>query len=331
MGLTVAILITLFVSMSGPTLAAEQPVMPMASKWLERQATPPEAKDVKWAPQGEQTCIKCQDEKRDRTILFTAHGVKGDTNTPMAQHQCESCHGPSSEHNDARPPKGEKRPPVDVVFKGEFLSPIDKRNEVCAGCHMGDKHINWPGSAHQANDVACTDCHTNHTVRDPVMNKKTEAAVCFGCHGEQRAESFAFSHHPVREGKVGCSDCHNTHGTGGQKLLKEFTLNEVCYSCHAEKRGPYMWEHEPVRENCSNCHTPHGSTQTSLLKMREPFLCQSCHQNSRANHEGLLSGANQLPGASSAAAYNMLLARGCENCHVQVHGSNAPSGGMLTH
>jgi DmsE family decaheme c-type cytochrome len=300
-----------------------------APAWPQTAAAP-EEKPVQWSPQGEQTCIKCHDEQRDRTVLFTAHGVRGDKRTPMAQHACESCHGPSSEHNNARPPKGEKRPPVDVVFKGEFLSPVDKRDQVCATCHAGGEHINWPGSQHQANDVACTDCHTNHVARDPVLTRKTEAEVCFSCHAEQRAESFQFSHHPVREGKVGCSDCHNTHGSGGQSLLKEFTVNEVCYTCHAEQRGPFLWEHQPVREDCSSCHQPHGSTQSALLKMRSPFLCQTCHQNSRAGHEGLVSGGKQLPGGGSPAQYNMLLARGCQNCHMKVHGSNAPSGGMLT-
>ncbi len=291
----------------------------------------PAAKPVEWAPQGEQTCFKCHEEPQDRTILFTAHGVRGDKKSPMAQHACESCHGPSPEHNNARPPKGQKRPPVDVAFKGEFASPVDKRNKTCATCHMGGEHINWPGSAHQSNDVACTDCHTNHTIADPVMNKKTETQVCFNCHTQQRSESYLTSHHPVREGKVGCSDCHNSHGSGGQSLLKEFTLNETCYACHAEQRGPFLWEHEPVREDCSTCHQSHGSTQQALLKVREPFLCMTCHQNSRANHEAIVSGGNQLPGKAAAVGLNLMVGRGCENCHSKVHGSNAPSGNMLTH
>ena len=325
--LAIGLLAVLFALAGRPAAAAEG--FQLANQWLGKSTVG--GKPVEWAPQGEQTCIKCHDQQHDRTILFTPHGVKGDKATPMAQHACESCHGPSMDHNNARPPKGEKRPPVDVAFKGEFASPVEKRNQVCSTCHLGGEHINWPGSAHAAADVACTDCHSNHTTRDPMLSKKTEAQVCFTCHAEQRAQSFQFSHHPVREGKVGCSDCHNTHGSGGQKLLREFTLNEVCYTCHAEQRGPFMWEHQPVREDCGNCHEPHGSTQQALLKLREPFLCQTCHTNSRANHEGLVSGGNQLPGAGSPAAYNLLLGRGCENCHMKVHGSNAPSGGMLTH
>jgi DmsE family decaheme c-type cytochrome len=303
---------------------------PASTRAWSQMAAGPDGKPIEWAPQGEQTCLKCHDTQRDRAVLFTAHGVHGDENSPMAQHACESCHGPSPEHNNARPPKGEKRPPVDVSFNGEFVSSADERSQVCTTCHAGGAHINWAGSQHQANDVTCTSCHVSHVPRDPVLSKKTEAEVCFTCHAEQRSESFQFSHHPVREGKVGCSDCHNTHGSGGQSLLKEFTVNEVCTTCHAEQRGPFLWEHQPVREDCTSCHKPHGSTQNALLTLRSPFLCQTCHQNSRAGHEGLVSGGKQLPGNGSPAQYNMLLARGCQNCHMKVHGSNSPSGGMLT-
>lgn len=307
----------------------------VAPAWPQAPQQPNPAAPVTsaWTTDAETSCIKCHGEVRDRTILFTPHGVKGDQHSPMAlaNHSCESCHGPSSAHNDARPPKGEKRPPTDVVFKGEFLSPVDKRNQICAGCHQGGEHINWTGSAHQRADVACTDCHASHVKSDPVMAKKTEPQVCFTCHGQERTESLQTSHHPIREGKVTCSDCHNTHGSGGPKLLKEFTLNETCYLCHPEQRGPFVWEHQPVREDCSTCHRSHGSPQTSLLTQRQPFVCMTCHQTSRANHDAMVSGGLQLPGSSGVGTYNMLLGRGCSNCHSKVHGSNAPSGGMLTH
>ena len=126
--------------------------------------------------------------------------------------------------------------------------------------------MNWQGSAMQRNGVACTDCHTAHAAKDPVLVKATQPEKCFTCHAEQRADSFKYSHHPIREGLVVCSDCHNPHGSPGDtKSLKEFTVNETCYNCHADKRGPMLWEHQPVRDNCLNCHTPHGSNQPRLL------------------------------------------------------------------
>ena len=209
----------------------------------------------------------------------------------MAKHACESCHGPSPEHNNARPPKGEKRPPVDVVVQrrvrfSRWISavrsapPATRAESTSTGQAASIRRTTLPAPIATSAMWPRTRC----------LSKKTEAEVCFTCHAEQRSESFQFSHHPVREGKVGCSDCHNTHGSGGQSLLKEFTVNEVCYTCHAEQRGPFLWEHQPVREDCSSCHKPHGSTQSALLTIRSPFLCQTCHQNSRAGHEGLVSG-----------------------------------------
>ena len=151
--------------------------------------------------------------------------------------------------------------------------------------------------------------------------------------------SFKYSHHPIREGKVVCSDCHNPHGSPGPKLLKEFTVNETCYNCHAEKRGPLLWEHQPVRDNCLNCHTPHGSTQARLLIERMPYLCQKCHET--GNHNSAPWSANQVPGVNSPYNNSARTApsglavpdddpRSCANCHSQVHGSNSPAGIFLT-
>jgi predicted CXXCH cytochrome family protein len=62
-------------------------------------------------------------------------------------------------------------------------------------------------------------------------------------------------------------------------LMAKASINDTCYQCHAEKRGPFLFEHAPVRENCLNCHTPHGSNQNTLLVAPIPFLCQQCHSN----------------------------------------------------
>jgi DmsE family decaheme c-type cytochrome len=140
--------------------------------------------------------------------------------------------------------------------------------------------MNWKGSAHEENNKACTDCHTAHAAKDPVLVKLTQADVCFTCHARERADSFKYSHHPMREGKVVCSDCHNPHGSPGDtKLLKEFTINETCYNCHADKRGPLLWEHQPVRDNCVNCHNPHGSNEPRLMVERLNFLCSPARGN----------------------------------------------------
>ena len=102
-----------------------------------------------------------------------------------------------------------------------------------------------------------------------------EIDTCSQCHKNKRAEIWRTSHMPVREGKMTCSSCHNPHGSFGESLLKEATVNDTCYKCHAEKRGPFLFEHAPVRESCTNCHDPHGSVNDFMLKISRPRLCQS--------------------------------------------------------
>ncbi len=275
---------------------------------------------------GAETCLKCHNDAKVNPILQTPHAMKGDQHTPFAQQGCESCHGPSAAHVQSR------QNPPEVVFKGKNISPVKERNEVCLTCHQSGLRMNWQGSKHDANDAACTNCHQTHVHKDPVLVKQTQAEKCFTCHSEQRSQIFRFSHHPVREGKVTCSDCHNPHGSPGPKLLKEVTVNETCYNCHAEKRGPLAWEHQPVRENCLTCHNPHGSNQPRLLIQRSPYLCQECHSNS--GHQANPQSGQQLPGKTNfngTIGINFrAFSRGCVTCHSQIHGSNSPGGMWFT-
>jgi DmsE family decaheme c-type cytochrome len=183
--------------------------------------------------------------------------------------------------------------------------------------------------------MACNDCHKVHVPADKVLNKKTQTEVCYTCHKEQRADSHKISAHPIGDGKVVCSDCHNPHGSAGPKLLKKNTVSETCFTCHAEKRGPFLWEHQPVTESCMNCHTPHGSNISPLLKSRAPFLCQECHDgphNSKTPYAtsvgGIQSGLKGTPTAPANPNSNAT-GRACQNCHSMVHGSNSPAGALL--
>lgn len=280
-----------------------------------------EATDAEgYALKGAETCLKCHDKQPATTMLSTSHGVKGDGRTPFAGHACETCHGASSNHLK-RPAEGQKRAAPAVVFGKNSQNTADERNAVCINCHQGGKRMNWQGSQHQGANMVCADCHNLHNVRDNVLTRSTQSEVCFKCHSEQRAQTLRPSHHPIREGQMTCSECHNPHGSPTQKLLIGATVNDTCYLCHAEKRGPLLWEHAPVREDCTICHTPHGSTQTRLLKNRVPFLCQQCHQTT--NH------SSTFYSNASSQTTTQLYGRACLNCHSQVHGSNHPSGAKM--
>jgi DmsE family decaheme c-type cytochrome len=193
--------------------------------------------------------------------------------------------------------------------------------------------MHWEGSIHATNKLACSDCHNpmDKVSVNSLLVKPTITQVCVQCHQQQRSEFMKRSHMPVLEGKMSCVDCHNPHGTVTRPLLKADSVNDVCYTCHAEKRGPYIWEHAPVRENCANCHLPHGSNQDKLLVAARPQLCQQCHQV--ANHSATLYNFNQgLAGPNSISSGGItttnprVIGRSCQNCHVQIHGSNHPAG-----
>lgn len=285
-------------------------------------------------------CTRCHDESETKPVLSiyqTKHGVKGDARTPS----CQACHGESAAHLKGDPNHPE-RPRPDVVFnKGAYSASDNKeRAAQCLTCHTGLKRTQWDGSQHQVNGLACNDCHKIHQPADTVRVRKTQTEVCFTCHKEQRADSHKISTHPIDAGKVICSDCHNPHGSAGPKLLKKNTVRETCFMCHADKRGPFLWEHQPVSEDCTICHTPHGSNLTPLLKSRAPFLCDDCHDGPHNSEAAYGAGAGGIQSAASGIIPSPVGAgwkspsssstgRACMNCHIMIHGSNSPAGAFL--
>jgi DmsE family decaheme c-type cytochrome len=150
-----------------------------------------------------------------------------------------------------------------------------------------------------------------------------EPQACYKCHAQIYAKFSMPSHHPLKEGKLVCSDCHDPHGQT-QDNLKEPTVNMVCYKCHGDKQGPFAYDHPPVSENCAICHDPHGAVANNLLKQPPPFLCLRCHTGHRKgpagpNHTNLLGDVGKSP-ALQAAFYT-----DCTQCHSQIHGSNVPA------
>jgi len=128
-----------------------------------------------------------------------------------------------------------------------------------------------------------------------------------------------------------CSDCHNAHGSVGPKLMKRARVNDTCYACHMEKRGPFVHNHQPVGEDCSTCHNPHGTTAESMLKARPPFLCNTCHTPHAPIQPALANGSR--PASAVVGWWDpsvMTQGKSCLNCHAQIHGSNNPSSAVPT-
>ena len=273
------------------------------------------------APKGADTCLGCHDDAAVTGIFRTKHARPNDPRGPFGHGglQCEACHGPGGAHVE-----GGRRARWQAwsISAPRRRAPAAKQNAQCLGCHQSNAAHDWASSAHAASDVACASCHKLHAAKDPVRRAATQIEVCTTCHQAQHTDLLKPSHHPLREGTMACTACHSPHGSTAPAQLVKNTVNETCTSCHAEYRGPFLWEHQPVTEDCTNCHNPHGSAQPALLKLRPPFLCQTCHEG--AGHPSIVNTPAGLPGGGMPSAY--LLAGGCVNCHSQVHGSNHPSG-----
>jgi DmsE family decaheme c-type cytochrome len=280
----------------------------------------------KYSKNGADTCLGCHDDETatysGSAIFSSRHAQRGDKHSPFGEGglQCEACHGPGATHA-----KGKKADQIFGYGKESKSTPAE-RNTVCVGCHEGTSRTGWHAGAHERADLACTDCHKMHRERDAVLTKATQSPVCLTCHKQQRADFLKASSHPVRQGKMACSDCHAPHGSSGPAMLVKATLNQTCTSCHAEKRGPMLWEHAPVTEDCSLCHTAHGSVRPALLSKSAPLLCQQCHEPS--GHPSVPRTGNGLPANGGTGAI-FVVAGSCTNCHTQVHGSNHPSGAKL--
>ena len=269
---------------------------------------------------GEKACTTCHATINEH-FSHTTH-AKAFRLNPRNEREgrvCEACHGPGSEH--VKNPAGKS---TLVGFTKRSGTPIERMNGQCLTCHEGGNRIHWPGSMHESSQLACSDCHNPMAKfsREGLLRKESVSETCYTCHAQQRAEFRRRSHMPLPEGKMSCVDCHNPHGSVTRPLLQADTVNALCYRCHAEKRGPFIWEHAPVRESCLNCHVPHGSNHEKLLTSARPFLCQQCHANDGHPNE-LLTRAGTASGASPDAR---VIARSCQTCHAQIHGSNSPSG-----
>ncbi len=268
---------------------------------------------------GSESCLTCHEESAQRfhkTMMGRIMSVN--PRTPQEQRGCESCHGPGGPHVETEGGALETL----ITFK-KGAEPVDAQNATCVnGCHEKGEHTFWRGSPHEARGVACVSCHkVMASVSDRYnLAKPTAIEVCSQCHQTRRAQLQRSSHMPLRDGKMSCTDCHNPHGTATQAMLREDSVNDNCFKCHAEKRGPFLWEHAPVTESCSNCHEPHGSTNPRLLKIRVPRLCQQCHIESR----------HPTSPYDPRTGSRFVVNRGCVNCHQKIHGSNHPSGFAFT-
>jgi len=237
---------------------------------------------------------------------------------------CEGCHGPGDLHVKGMGDKTKIR-----------LFPELPPNQVldqCLRCHskdFGKMHIRR--SSHSTGEVSCVSCHSIHNSPEPQhLLADKERKVCYGCHADIRARFNLPFKHRVNEGAVDCTDCHNPHGTPmatwssahSPRMVSHGLGNDVpCIKCHSDKRGPFAFEHPPVRvEGCPSCHDPHGSTNARLLRRPAVFtMCLECHNDVMGFGPRL--GGIPEPGRRFHDLTQPQF-QNCVTCHSRIHGSN---------
>jgi DmsE family decaheme c-type cytochrome len=270
---------------------------------------------------GAEICQTCHQELYDK-LAKTSMGVLILKHPRSAREQlgCETCHGPAAKHVESG---GQSFEGMTRFTKGT-KNPVCDLNAVCMKCHQKKERLFWSGSVHDNKDLACTTCHTVHGPGAANANQLTRLTVddtCGTCHKEQVRAELRFSHHPLREGKMDCTSCHNPHGTVSPHLVRGISNRELCFNCHAQYRGPFIFQHPPVMEDCFNCHQPHGSPYPSLLKAPPIRLCRECHVT-----------FHTLPfqgGTVGPVRPNMMVGGACLNCHRNIHGSNSMNGSLF--
>jgi len=280
---------------------------------------------------GNENCLKgCH--THDKLALDFKSSTMGDqlkmSSSGMMVVDCESCHGPASDlmagiaglNVENEKDKGL----IIAAHKENLLDyqtlPAGAKSLICLKCHTANATFNihnWNGSIHAGNEVTCSNCHPIHAGADLITEPRAVSTLCMGCHIDVSAQFSLPSHHPVKEGKMYCTDCHQPHGSENPKNLRAMTQKETCGRCHQEKVGPFLFEHGDVTEECSNCHSQHGSANNNLLKLPVTFLCKQCH----TPHGVSTSTAG---GRTVIGGMSMVYTR-CTDCHSMVHGSDSPA------
>jgi DmsE family decaheme c-type cytochrome len=233
-------------------------------------------------PIGAEECSACHDEVLGHAPITAFH------------EDCESCHGAGTLHVDSEAT-------TDIRFP---------TSRDCLACHESGHatHLAWGTGEHERAGLLCSDCHNPHN-REPQQLRRGQQVtflqatqstqLCISCHPGVASQLNLPSHHPVREGMLDCTDCHEPHGDRRTELG------------HQDHVGPWIFEHPPVIEDCTMCHAPHGAAAYNLLDTNQPAICLSCHTPADTWH-----GSGAITGKVASSIYTR-----CTDCHGAIHGS----------
>lgn len=267
---------------------------------------------------GSQTCQTCHEDIYNAFQKNPHSVVETDKKRGWETKACESCHGPGSKHAES-------------VSAPDIRNPAKlaaaETDRTCLTCHRNQPtHAGRIQSGHARNQVSCVACHAIHKNGPAGLVARKPAAVneqCASCHTAEWTQFQRPFKHRLPEAAMSCVDCHNPHGSFLPRSVRTVAANEPgCLKCHGDKRGPFTFEHAPVRlEGCVTCHEPHGSANPRMLTRQEVRLtCLECHANLPVARPAADAPLGVVPPAFHDLRSPRF--RNCTICHQKVHGSH---------
>ena len=264
---------------------------------------------------GSETCQTCHEDFFNNIARSPHHLIETEKWRHWEGRTCEACHGPGQKHAEAADP---------ALIRNPAKLDAAAVDRICLSCHLHQAtRAGRLESGHLKQGVACTGCHKVHENGGRNLVARTAADInlqCAGCHRNIWAQFQRPYHHKLPEAAMSCVDCHNPHGTVRRAMTQIFAANEPgCFGCHGDKRGPFTFEHAPVRfEGCQACHEVHGSSNPRMLARQEVRLvCLECHASlPSVNRTGTI-------GVVPPAFHDLRLPtfQNCTVCHQKIHGS----------
>ncbi len=223
--------------------------------------------------------------------LSTNYDLKTDTYKTMWAEpgiNCETCHGPSEEHNKTAKatPKGQALPELRIIRTKTMTK--EQRNDLCSSCHAKASPLTIeykPGERFFDHfDLA--------TLEDPD----------FYPDGRDLGENYTLTSWLMspcyKSGKIDCIHCHTS--SGRYRFKEEKDANNACMSCH-KARVEDVVTHTHHKDGspgskCISCHMPMTSfarmnrsdhsmlppAPAATIAYKSPNACNLCHTDKDA-------------------------------------------------
>jgi Flp pilus assembly protein TadD len=200
---------------------------------------------------------------------------------------CETCHGPSAEHNRIAKatPKGQPLPELRIISTKAMTT--TQRNDLCSACHAKAS----PLTAEYGPEDRFYDHFDLLTLEDPDYYPD----------GRDLGENYTLTSWTMSPcAKSGQLDCMHCHTSSGRYRFAEEMFNNACLPCHEDKvKNPAEHTHHPAQSEgsrCIACHMPMTAfarmnrsdhsmlppTPAATMAFNSPNACNLCHQDKDA-------------------------------------------------